>query len=360
MSNSAEILIVDDIPEHITFASSILKSEGYKIYAVINGKSALEFLKTKHPDLIMLDIKMDDLNGLEVCERIKKDEKTNDIPIIFLTAETNSKVIRQGFEIGCCDYITKPFIREEFLARVKTHLNISRQSHELTIAYNELNLFCSAVSHDLKAPLNVINMLIEMLQSEVQENSSNIDEVINITNMISEKSSQLITMIERLLEFSKMCNIKPKFEIVNITNIVTKVFNELKLTEPTRNIKLIYNTLPSILGDEVLISMLIKNLISNAFKFTRNQPKAIIEVSSYPYNDYIAISIKDNGAGFDMNYANKLFKIFQRLHPNTEYEGTGVGLALVDRIIKRHGGKIEAFGKVNQGAEFVIYFLRNP
>jgi two-component system sensor histidine kinase/response regulator len=331
-----------------------LKKEGYKIYAATSGESALSFLQNIHPDLIMLDMKMEGIDGLTLCKKLKSNTETSDIPIIFVTAETSSEVIKKGFEVGCCDYVTKPFIKEEYIARVKTHLEISKQAHELKAANNELKMFCSAVSHDLKSPLNVVNMLIDTLKSELGENQT--DEVLQITDMISQKSTQLIVMIERLLEFSKMCNIQPFIKSVSVENIIKSVFEELKSLESDRNIKLECADLPNINCDEVLAEILIKNIMTNAFKFTRQRSEAKIIVTSERLQNYVVISVKDNGAGFDMAYSDKLFKVFQRLHTDEEYEGSGVGLALVDRIMKRHGGRVEAVSEVNKGTEIRLYF----
>ncbi len=357
MPEYAEILIVDDIPEHIAFAGNLLREEGYRVYAVTSGISALKFLENHRPDLIMLDIKMEEMDGLTVCRHIKENPDINDIPVIFLTAETKTEAIKQGFALGGCDYVVKPFLREEFLARVKTHLNISRQSHALSVANQELKQFCSAVSHDLKSPLNVINMLIETLRNELGENQS--DDVLQIMDMICGKSSKLIVMIDRLLEFSKMCNITPEAELLNISDMIEEIFRELKSLEPERCIELHCEKLPSVMGDEVLISMLLKNVLSNAFKFTRPRKKAEITVRLLADTVYNVISVKDNGVGFDMAYADKLFQIFQRLHEDDEFEGNGVGLALVSRIMKRHGGKVEAVGKLDEGAEIKLYFPKS-
>lgn len=354
MKYKADILIVDDIPEHIAFSGAILKSEGYRIYAVTDAKAALQLLKKRRPDLILLDIKMEGMDGLELCRRIKSDKETADIPVIFLTAERGSDIIRQGFECGCCDYVTKPFIREEYLARVKNHLEISRKTKELETSNNELNLFCSAVSHDLRSPLGVIKMLVQTLKNELGENGG--EDALKIADMISEKSDKLIVMIERLLNFSKMCNITPEFETLDMERIISDAFEEQRSSEPDRSITLIMGTLPQISGDAVLIEMLVKNLISNAFKFTRPRENAVITVSAAPDDEYSVISIKDNGVGFDMAYADKLFKVFQRLHLSEEFDGSGVGLALADRIMRRHGGKIEAYGMVDKGAEFRLFF----
>lgn len=357
MQEYAEILIVDDIPEHIAFAGSLLRDESYRVYAVTSGSAALRFLETKRPDLIMLDIKMEGMDGLTVCRHIKENPDTRDIPVIFLTAETGTEAIKQGFELGGCDYVVKPFLREEFLARVRTHLNISRQSRELSAANHELKQFCSAVSHDLKSPLNLINMLVAALGDELGENKSR--EISKIMEMICRKSSRLVVMINRLLEFSKMCNITPEMEILNLSDMIEEIFTELRSLEQQRIIILHMEPLPRVRGDEVLIGMMLKNVLSNAIKFTRHREEARIDVCELPDPVYHVISVKDNGAGFDMAYADKLFQVFQRLHEEDEFEGSGVGLALAARIMKRHGGKIEAFGEVDKGAEIRLYFLKS-
>lgn len=354
--NYAEILIVDDMPDHIAFAGTLLRSEGYRVFAVTSGTVAIQFLEQKKPDLIMMDIQMDGLDGLKTCEIIKQNPKTKDIPVIFLTAETSPEIIQQGFSVGGCDYVKKPFIREEYLARVKTHLQISKQQKELTAANNELSLFCSAVSHDLKSPFNVINLLIQMLQSELEESENN--DVTHIMHMITSKAKQTIVMIERLFEFSKMCNIEPQMKSVEIQDVIMETFHDLKMLEPDRDIQLVCDPLPIVKGDVVLIQMMIKNLLSNAIKYSRNKEKAIIKVTTEEDKLYQIIKIRDNGAGFDMNYVDKLFQVFQRLHDDEEFEGSGVGLALVSRIMKRHRGKVSAWGEVGEGAEFSLYFMK--
>ena len=117
----AEILIVDDQPDQIRFAGEILKSAGYRVYVATSGKRALSFLETRKPDLIVLDIKMEDIDGITVCGKIKNNPDTKEIPVIFLTTEKSPEVIRKGFEAVCSDYICKPYIREEYLARVQVH-----------------------------------------------------------------------------------------------------------------------------------------------------------------------------------------------------------------------------------------------
>lgn len=355
MTNYAEILVVDDMPDHIAYSGTLLRAEGYRVFAASSGKAAIHFLEKRIPDLILLDIQMGDINGLEVCRMIKANDRTRDIPIIFLTSETSPEMIVQGFELGGCDYVKKPFIKEEYLARIKTHLQVYNQQRQLTAMNNELTQFCSAVSHDLKAPFNIINMLIEMLRSELGDDTD--DSIMTIMDMIVSKATQTKTMIERLFEFSKMCNVKANVHHIDISGIAQNIFDDLYELEPEgRNIEFKLGELPTVDADEVLVGIMLKNLLSNAIKYTSKREKAVIELTGRRESGYSVIKIKDNGSGFDMTYSGKLFQVFQRLHSDEEFEGSGVGLALIKRIMERHGGRVEAYGEVDKGAEFSLWF----
>lgn len=355
MTNYAEILVVDDMPDQIAYSSTLLRAEGYRVFVANCGKATVRFLEKRIPDLILLDIQMNDINGIELCQIIKSNSKTRDIPIIFLTSETSPEIISKGFEVGGCDYVKKPFSQEEYLARIKTHLQISSQQRELTAANQELSQFCSAVSHDLKAPFNIINMLIEMLRGELGDNPS--ESISDIMDMITDKSVQTKNMIERLLDFSKMCNVKAQAREMDPKPVVLEVFSELKELEPSeRQITFECGDLPNIIADEMLLRIMMKNLLSNALKYTSKREKTVIEMLSHTEQGYQVITVRDNGAGFDMAYSQKLFKVFQRLHSEDEFEGTGVGLALIHRIMQRHGGMVQAYGEVDKGAEFSLWF----
>ena len=355
MDQRAEILIVDDMPDQIAFASGILREEGYRTYAAINGQQALKLLERKHPDLIVLDIKMQGMDGLEVCRKIKEHAEWKDIPVIFLTTENRSEIIRQGFEAGCCDYVVKPYVREEYLARVRTHLQISRQTRDLAAANRELDLFCSAVSHDLQSPLQVIQLLVNTLCEDIDKDKEK-QEILKVADLIKGKSEQLEQMIKRLLEFSRMCNITPNIKELSLNQILEDVMKELKQFYREQNITVISGTLGSVQGDEVLIRLALQNVLSNAIKFSSKRSSTIITVSIHEQETYKVLEMADNGVGFDMEYANQLFQIFERLHSQEEYPGSGVGLALVDRIMKRHGGKVSIVGEVDRGAKVSLYF----
>lgn len=356
VGTGASILIVDDLPDHLAFAGAILRQQGYRVHAAVSGQAALAFLEHHIPDLIVLDVHMEGMDGLELCRRIKQQEHTRDIPVIFVTADNHPAAITAGFEAGCCDYVSKPFVRAEYLARISAHLRIAQQTRALAEAYDELDRFCSAVSHDLKSPLGVMRMLLSALREEL---GGGLDgEAARIVTMLDDKAGELTVMVNRLLEFSRMCNIQPSFEVLDLETMLRACFHEQQLAEPDRQIILRCDALPPVRGDAVLIRMMLKNILSNAFKFTRTREQAVITVGASEEDGFTVISIRDNGVGFDMAYAGRLFRIFQRLHDQSKFEGTGVGLAMADRIMRRHGGRIRMQGKVNEGAEVFLYFPR--
>ncbi|WP_242824648.1 response regulator [Clostridium tyrobutyricum] len=345
-----EILLVDDTPEHIEFIVSILSQNDFKIRVATKGKTALKLLKQHIPDLILLDVYMPIMNGFQVCKLIKSNEAFSDIPIIFLTASNDEKSIEKGFELGAQDYVVKPFNSKELLARINTHIKIKQQTETIKEAYKELDSFCYSVSHDLKAPLFSINKLIEFIFLD-HSKSLNSD-CIELLGSIKEKSDEVIKMITRLLEFSRMCKLEMKMKDINLKQMFLGVYTELISLEPERDVNFNIEELPVIKGDIIMIRLLVLNILSNALKYTGKKAHAIIEVTlKETKNDYI-ISVKDNGVGFDTKYSSRLFGVFERLHSENEFKGTGVGLAITQRILKRHKGKAWITGKVGKGAVY--------
>lgn len=356
--NNINILIVDDSLEHIRIASSILKVLKYPIRVANNGTTALKLIKEQIPTLILLDIVMPKIDGFEICDIIKNDPLYQDIAIIFMTAYQDEDSIQKGFLLGAQDYVVKPYKSSELIARVQTHIKLTTQSNKLKLAYKELDQFCHTISHDLKSPLHVIKQLSNLLSLELGNEIT--EEIKEIMKRIDNKSSEVITMIERLLEFSKMGQIECNFNAVDLTLLFTETINELtSLENPNRKIKFTLDTLPSIIGDKTLLKFLIQNILSNSLKFTRKNDITIINISSKNYKDTYEISIQDNGVGFNMKYYNKLFNIFERLHSKEEFEGSGVGLAIVQRIVQRHNGTVSIYGQLGVGATVTLSFPRS-
>lgn len=355
MEDTINILIVDDTPEHIHIATSLLKTLGYPIRVSTSASKALTLIEKKKPTLILLDITMPDMDGFELCSLLKENPSYSDIAIIFMTSAQDEESIKKGFALGAQDYVVKPYNSSELLARVSTHIKLASQSIQLKASYKELDQFCHTVSHDLKSPLLVLKQLVNLLTLETKDSlSPTIKEIIT---RIENKSDDIILMIERLLEFSRINQIQCSFEEINISDIFYSVMEELSSLEPNRKIDFIVSkSLPIINGDKTLIKFLIQNILSNALKFSKNNELTIIKVNCSTLENYYEISIQDNGAGFDMAYKNKLFHIFERLHSKDEFDGSGVGLVIVKRIMERHKGKVSIEGEPNKGACVKLYF----
>lgn len=355
MEDNINILIVDDTPEHIHIATSLLKTLGYPIRVSTSASKALTLIEKKKPTLILLDITMPDMNGFELCSLLKENPSYSDIAIIFMTSAQDEESIKKGFALGAQDYVVKPYNSSELLARVSTHIKLASQSIQLKASYKELDQFCHTVSHDLKSPLLVLKQLVNILTLETKDSLSPTTK--EIITRIENKSDDIILMIERLLEFSRINQIQCFFEKINISDIFYSVMEELSSLEPNRKIDFIVSkSLPIVNGDKTLIKFLIQNILSNALKFSKNNELTIIKVNCSTLENYYEISIQDNGAGFDMAYKNKLFHIFERLHSKDEFDGSGVGLVIVKRIMERHNGKVSIEGKPNKGACVKLYF----
>lgn len=346
-----EILIVDDTPYQIETAMYVLKSNNYKVRVATKGSTALKLLEKQVPDLILLDIFMPEIDGFELCKLIKSNETFKNIPIIFLTSSDDEQSIKRGFDSGAQDYVTKPFNPTELLARVNTHIKLKQQTQSLWEANKELDSFCYSIAHDLKAPLLSISKLIEYLYCDYIDKLG--DDANNLIINIQKKSSELTAIIDHLLEFSHMCELQMNLEEIDMNILFKSVSSELLLTQPpSRVIDIGIQNLPIITGDTIMLRLLITNILSNSIKYTSTQEITKIDIDLTENLSNYVFCISDNGVGFDMKYSSRLFQVFQRLHSSKEFEGSGVGLSICQRILKRHNGKAWMTGEVDKGASF--------
>ncbi|MEO8765391.1 MAG: PAS domain S-box protein [Ginsengibacter sp.] len=227
-----------------------------------------------------------------------------------------------------------------------------KRAIELEIVNRELESFSYSVSHDLRAPLRAINGFTQVLIEEYIDQFN--EDAKGLLDVVVANSKKMGQLIDNLLEFSRVGKKPVTLANINIRALVDAVINELKATEPERVFIISINPLENINGDRNMLKQVWINLISNAFKYTSKKQNAVIEIGSYRENDQCIYYVKDNGAGFDMQYYDKMFGVFQRLHSNNDFEGTGVGLAIILKIITKHNGKVWAEGRVDEGACFYI------
>ena len=240
---------------------------------------------------------------------------------------------------------------------VNLNLEKEKRAEELIIANKELEAFSYSVSHDLRAPLRHISGFVDLLNNN---NSTQLDSKgLRFLNIITESAHEMGNLIDALLTFSRLSRTELQRVKINSKNIVSRALKTFSDELICRTVKINISDLPDEMGDENLINQVWVNLISNALKYSRNKEKAVIDIGGKVENGEVIFHIKDNGAGFDMKYVDKLFRVFQRLHKERDFEGIGIGLANVNRIIVRHGGKCWAESKVGKGATFLFSVPNN-
>lgn len=233
----------------------------------------------------------------------------------------------------------------------KLNQELADRAAQLEASNEELESFAYSVSHDLRAPLRHAVGYSELLQKHTAPLTD--DKSQRYIKTIVESSKKMGNLIDDLLAFSRIGRVETKKTLVNLEQLVKEVITEIEQETRDRDIAWKIGTLPAFYGDRSMLRLVLVNLLSNAVKFTRMRTRAEIEIGCADRDkDEVEVFVRDNGAGFDMRYANKLFGVFQRLHLAEEFEGTGIGLATVQRIIHRHGGKVRAEGAVDQGATF--------
>lgn len=365
MISKPKILLVDDRIENLIALETVLKGLDVELIKATNGNDAL--METLNHDfaLALLDIQMPDMNGYELAEILREEEKTANLPFIFISGiYTEQFHVFQGYEKGAISFITKPFQPEILINNVKHFIqvhqheltlkklneNLQEKNEELEFLNKELESFTYSVSHDLRAPLRAINSYSQIL---LLEHADELDqEVERLLGIISGNGKKMGEIIDNLLSLSKLGKREIQKGPVNMNALVEGVIEEIKETEAGSKATWNVQELPPCYGDYRLLRQVWINLISNGVKYSSKKATPLLEIKATVKGKDAIYAIRDNGAGFDMQFIDQLFGVFQRLHKPTEFEGTGVGLAIVQRIIYRHGGKVWAEGTVGEGATF--------
>ena len=351
------ILVADDQAANRELLEELLTAQGSKVITVPDGAAAVEELSKTQVDLILLDVMMPRLNGFEACEKIKNNPATYLTPVVLGTALSDKQDRIEGIKAGADDFLTRPLDHIELLTRVRSLLTLKYRTDELekrtaqvVAADDELEAFSYSVSHDLRAPLRHINGDAGMLIKE--HGPQLVPEAQLRLKRIQEGTQKMGGMIDDLLNLARLDRRSMDLQMTSLNSLVENVLHDLESETTDRKIDWRVGSLPSVNCDPGLIEQVFANLLSNAVKYARRRERAVIEIDQSTSNGQLVLFVRDNGAGFNPKYSEKLLGTFQRLHTDEEFEGTGVGLATVQRIVRKHGGRIWADAETNRGATF--------
>ncbi|HVR62716.1 MAG TPA: ATP-binding protein [Polyangia bacterium] len=357
----ASVLLADNNTDMRNYLARLL-GRTYDVTALGDGNAALQEAIVNPPDIIVLDVGLPGRDGFEVLGSLRSSEATRSIPLILLSARAGEDAALEGIDAGADDYIIKPFSGKAFLARVRSSIALAKMRKEaadkLAEANKELEAFSYSVSHDLRAPLRAIDGFSRALQTDFGDRLD--DEGRRYIDRIRAGTQRMSELIEDLLSLSRITRAALTRGPVDLTAISRKVLADLAARDAGRAVEV--NVADGLSGqaDARLVTVLFENLLGNAWKFTSKQPSARIDVTSEQREGETVYIVRDNGAGFSMEYAHKLFAPFQRLHSNAEFPGTGIGLATVQRIVGRHGGRIWVEAAPGEGAKFFFTLAEQP
>lgn len=362
--NQNKVLVVDDNPNTLSLLFDALEEAQFKVLIAEDGKSVLKRIKYLKPDIILLDVMMPEMDGFETCQHLKANEYSKNIPIIFMTALTETVDKVKGFEIGAVDYITKPIQIDEVLVRLKTHLTIHNLQNQLIQQNEELkkskqlaesanhakSAFLANMSHELRTPLNGILGYAQLLKREkTVKNEQGLD-------IIQRSGEHLLTLINDILDLSKIeagkLEINP--DKLHLSNFLSDIAFLFQMRATQKAIEFVYEAvsdLPNLVyADEKRLRQILLNLISNAIKFTKQgQVRLTVKYQAARFH----FEIEDSGAGIAADELDDIFSPFKQVGKQSkQIEGTGLGLAITKTLIEMMNGKLEVTSKLGVGSKF--------
>ena len=375
--NPAEykILVVDDVQSNVLLLKALLGREGFGIVIAMNGTEALQKVKSEHPDLILLDVMMPDMDGFEVAGHLKLEPEQAEIPIIFLTALNDSASVVKGFQLGANDFISKPFRREELLIRVEHQLSlvdarriILRQTEELRKTIAGRDKLYSVIAHDLRSPMASIKMLCNTIMMSIDRQTVPAD-VFEMLEMTNKTAEEVFSLLDNLLKWTKsqlgkLSNVPQSIDMVGLVNGVIEVFKpiagsksiSLKLDSAVESVH--------VTVDIEMIKSVVRNLISNAIKFSHKDTAVVVHVRVQEVADEnrteagndkeVLVSVSDSGCGIKKEDQEKLLNEathFTTFGTDSE-EGSGLGLLLCKDFVSKNHGRLWFTSEEGVGSNF--------
>lgn len=367
-----DILFVDDNQRILEMLKRRFEKLGYQVSTANSAEEAEQIIEQKAIGIICLDYMMPDQSGFDFIQEFSQKDR---IPVIMMTAHSSMNLAIEFMKAGGADFIEKPIDIEVLHIKIKRALNsfqkvneardareqteqklrksnkkLKKKHKDLESLYEELDQFTSSVSHELRGPLRQIGILSQLLErkgSGVLE-----EEEKEMLASIKDSAIRLTHLVNELLSFSKMAQDEMQLEEIDTLEMVRAIVNEVLDAHPEQKHEVHIGDLPKIEADPVLIRQVFTNLIDNALKYSSKEELSEIEIGNQKGEEEEIFYVKDNGVGFDPDMVDELYKGFRRLHDPEDFDGTGIGLVNVKRIVQRHHGKVWAESKENEGATF--------
>jgi signal transduction histidine kinase len=354
MKMPAQILIIDDEPDNFDVIEALLDSEGYELTYVANGKQALELLPAFQPDVILLDVMMPQMNGLQFCQKFKSNHEWKHIPVIMVTALSSKEDLSECIAAGADDFISKPVNGTELRSRVKSMLRIKQQYDSLQEAIQLREDLSNMIVHDLRNPLTSIILSAEM----IRVGKLSLERQVQKSNQIIAAGQQLQSMIDSLLLMAKLDSGKLVLQPsdVDICELCYLAVSDIQPVVNHKNLEIVTHfptTSQSINLDRNLFRRVIDNLLSNAIKFTRPDTKIILQIE-YPAPKKVKIQVIDSGPGVKEELREAIFNKFEIGTFKQAASQIGLGLAFCKMTVEAHGGKIKVESNRPQGAIFTV------
>jgi signal transduction histidine kinase len=366
------ILIVDDDPTKRFALKSILEPLGEEIVEAASGSDALRQLLREEFAVVLLDVRMPIMDGFETAQMIRQRPRSELTPIIFVTALDQAETdMGRGYDLGAVDFVFAPIVPAILRAKVTVFVELYRAQQELkryrlqleelvqerttalTAINRELEAFSYSVSHDLRAPLVSFDGLSQnLLESYGDQLDERAKDYIQRMRLASQRMTSVFDGLQTLF---RLTSGELRREQLDVSTLAGEIIEELRAAYPERKVEVDIAPGMTAIGDQRLVRILLSNLINNAWKFTSLNRSAEIEIGQELVDSETRMLVRDNGVGFDMISAHRLFGAFQRLHSQSDFPGAGIGLAIARRVVNRHGGRIWAEGAVEGGATF--YFV---